>query len=115
MQADKNLMSGSTTMLVLSLLEEREMYGYQIITELAKRSDDTFVLQEGTLYPILHKLERNNYVESYLAETETERRRKYYRITRRGMMRLEELREQWRNFSTHVNDLVLGRTVLSLG
>jgi len=62
---DKSLMAGSTTILVLKLLEERDMYGYQMIETLAQRSDDTFNLKAGTLYPILHNLRNNGYVESY--------------------------------------------------
>ena len=57
MKIDKSPMTGSTTMLILSLLSREEMYGYQMITELARRSDHTFELKEGTLYPILHTLE----------------------------------------------------------
>ena len=51
---DKSLLSGSTSMLVLALLRESDKYGYQMITELALRSDNTFELKEGTLYPVLH-------------------------------------------------------------
>ena len=53
MKFDKDLMAGSGTMLVLALLEESGMYGYQIIEELARRSNNTFEMREGTLYPIL--------------------------------------------------------------
>ena len=56
MPIDKALMAGSTTLLVLSLLAEGEKYGYQMIAELARRSDNTFQLKEDTLYPILHAL-----------------------------------------------------------
>ena len=62
MKIDKSLMTGSTTLLILSLLAREEMYGYQMITELARRSDRTFELKEGTLYPILHALEAEGLV-----------------------------------------------------
>ena len=62
MKIDKSLMSGSTTLLVLSLLSGEEMYGYQMITELARRSNHVFDLKEGTLYPILHGLEAEGLV-----------------------------------------------------
>lgn len=52
---DKSALPGGTAMLVLALLKEREMYGYQIIEELEKRSNQVFHLQEGTLYPLLHQ------------------------------------------------------------
>ena len=57
MAIDKSLLSGSTTLLVLKLLEDGEMYGYQMIEELRRRSDWTFELKAGTLYPLLHTLE----------------------------------------------------------
>ena len=55
---EKTPLSGSTSMLVLALLNEREMYGYEIIEELERRSNHVFKLKEGTLYPILHALEK---------------------------------------------------------
>lgn len=83
-KADKNLLSGSTTLLVLSLLSSGDKYGYEMIAELEARSDHTFTLKEGTLYPILHTLEKDGAVKSYEKEAPTGRMRKYYRITRQG-------------------------------
>ena len=57
MKTDKSLLSGSTTLLVLSLLSTGDKYGYEMIAELDARSDHTFTLKEGTRYPILHSLE----------------------------------------------------------
>ena len=108
MEIDKSLMTGSTTLLVLSLLRGGENYGYGIITELARRSDDTFLLKEGTLYPILHGLENKKYVVSYLKEAETGRQRKYYRITPKGLELLEKKAHEWRFFIKKVNDVVFG-------
>ena len=73
MKIDKSLLSGSTPMLVLSLLRDGDKYGYEMVTELAKRSDDTFQLKEGTLYPLLHTLEKNHFVSSYMQSTPTGR------------------------------------------
>ena len=106
MKIDKNLMSGSTTMLVLSLLAREEMYGYQMITELARRSDRTFELKEGTLYPILHALEADKYVTAQEREAETGRKRKYYRITKKGLKALEEKKAEWNLFTEKVNAVV---------
>ena len=64
MAADKNLWPGSAAVLVLKLLEERDMYGYEMIETLARRSDHTFDLKAGTLYPILHGLEREGALTS---------------------------------------------------
>ena len=106
MKIDKSLMTGSTTMLILSLLAGEEMYGYQMITELARRSDDTFELKEGTLYPILHTLEADGLVT--VREAETGRVRKYYRITRKGQKALKEKKEEWSWFTEKVNAVLCG-------
>lgn len=106
MKIDKSLMAGSTTMLVLSLLSREEMYGYQMITELARRSDRTFELKEGTLYPILHTLEAEGFVTVREKEAETGRMRKYYRITKKGLKALDEKKEEWSFFTEKVNAIV---------
>jgi len=108
MKIDKSLMTGSTTMLILSLLAREEMYGYQMITELSRRSDDTFALKEGTLYPILHTLEAEGLVTVREREAETGRVRKYYRITRKGQKALEEKKEEWSWFTEKVNAVLCG-------
>lgn len=108
MQVDKSLMTGSTVMLVLSLLSEREMYGYEMIAELARRSDDTFQLREGTLYPILHGLEADKCVTAFEKAAESGRMRRYYRITRRGRKRLEEKQAEWKFFTDKVEQVVFG-------
>ena len=63
MSIDKSLLTGSTTVLILKLLEEKDMYGYEMISNLAKKSNHTFDLKAGTLYPLLHNLEKNGIVE----------------------------------------------------
>lgn len=105
---DKELMKGSTTLLILDLLSREDMYGYQITKTLAERSDNTFLLKEGTLYPILHKLEQEQMVESYIEETESRRKRKYYHITGRGRKLLQEKKEEWNRYSTAVNKVIGG-------
>ena len=65
MGIDKGWMAGSTAMLLLRLLEERDRYGYQMIEELRRRSDHTFDLKAGTLYPLLHGLEEKGWITSY--------------------------------------------------
>lgn len=103
MKFEKSLLSGSTPMLVLSLLKDGDKYGYQMVEELAKRSDDTFQLKEGTLYPLLHTLEKQGYVTSYTMTTERGRERKYYRLTDSGLRQLEHKEQEWRLFSEKVN------------
>jgi len=107
MKIEKSLLSGSTPLLVLSLLKDGDKYGYQMADELAKRSDDTFELKEGTLYPLLHTLEKNKLVSSYTKESEGGRERKYYRLTEEGRRQLEYKTQEWKLFSEKVN-AVLG-------
>ena len=102
MKADKNLLSGSTTLLVLSLLAAGDKYGYEMIAELEAKSDDTFTLKEGTLYPILHGLENDE------KEAPSGRTRKYYHITKKGFRLLDDKKAEWKVFSEKVNAIVAG-------
>ena len=95
-------------LLVLSLLAGEDMYGYQMIVELARRSDHTVEMTEGTLYPVLHGLERDGAVEAYQQEAPTGRMRKYYRITRKGLRLLDEKKEEWVEFTHTVNAILAG-------
>jgi len=83
MAVDKSLLTGSMTMLVLKLLSEKDMYGYEMIDTLRKKSQNVFELKAGTLYPLLHGLEEKGmlkvYEQEYLGKT-----RKYYSITKEG-------------------------------
>ena len=108
MRADKNLLSGATTLLVLSLLSTGDMYGYQMIAELESRSDHTFTLKEGTLYPILHGLENEGAVKAYEQEAATGRTRRYYHITKKGLRVLDEKKREWAGFSARVNAVIAG-------
>lgn len=108
MNFDKGLIGGSSALLVLSLLAEKDYYGYEIIRELEERSDSTFQYNEGTLYPILHKMESKGLVFSYKETTDSGRERKYYQITKSGLAQLETEVQQWEVFSTSVNKVILG-------
>ena len=92
-----------TQLLVRSLLCGEDMYGYQMIVELARRSDHTFEMKEGTLYPVLHGLEKEGYVEAYQQTAPTGRMRKYYHLTRKGGTLLEIETKAWRSYSGAVN------------
>ncbi len=108
MAIDKSLLTGSTTTLILKLLEEKDMYGYEMIETLARKSDHTFDLKAGTLYPILHKLEKESFVESYEEKADSERVRKYYNLTSKGKKFLKEKEEEWVEYSTAVNKVLNG-------
>lgn len=108
MAVDKSLVSGSTTMLVLKLLEEKDMYGgYEMIDTLRGKSKNVFELKAGTLYPLLHGLEEKGFVESYEKEA-VGKIRKYYHITRSGKKELKKKSEEWKEYSKAVLDVMGG-------
>ncbi len=107
MQVSRELQRGSTSIMVLSLLERESMYGYQLIKELERVSGGVFHLKEGTLYPILHSLERDGLVSSYWQDTDSKRRRKYYLVTDKGRKALRAKTKEWGFFKSAV-DRVLG-------
>ena len=95
-----------TQLLVLSLLAGEDMYGYQMIVELARRSDHTFEMKEGTLYPVLHQLEREGCLESYSAQAPSGRARKYYRLTSRGRKALADQEAAFRRVAGAVEQVL---------
>lgn len=105
MKISKELISGSIPTMVLSVIKNEDMYGYRIIKELGIRSEYTFSLKEGTLYPILHSFESEGYVESYWDASEG-RKRKYYHITRKGLKHLSEKKQEFEDFSVSVSKVL---------
>ncbi|HEO8419194.1 PadR family transcriptional regulator [Niallia sp. FSL W8-0635] len=105
---DRELVKGSTSLILLHLLAEKDMYGYELVKEMEKRSDYTMQIKEGTLYPALHKLEKQKYMESFWKESEKGPARKYYRITEAGFQILEQKITEWKNFVQTI-DKVIGR------
>ena len=103
-----------TGLLVLSLLSREDMYGYQMIVELERRSDHTFDMKEGTLYPVLHGLERTGAVEAYEQEAPTGRMRKYYHITKKGRALLKEEEKDWQTYAGAVNAVLRSSMGLNL-
>lgn len=103
---DPKLISGTLEMLILQVVQPEPTYGYEITQEVLKRSQGTFQLKEGSLYPALHRMEREKLLESYWVEPESGRRRKYYRITAKGKKTLEAKRAQWQQFSLGVNGIM---------
>ena len=110
---DKALLSGSTAMLLLKLLEEQDMYGYQMIETLARRSDHTFDLKAGALYPLLHTLEERGDMEAYLEGEGSTGPRRYYRLTAAGRGRLVEKEQEWRQYVTAVEQVLRGGECLA--
>ena len=91
----KNLMAASTKPLILSILAGGEIYGYQIIQNVIQISGGTLEWSEGMLYPVLHRLEKENFIQSQWKISRNARRRKYYRLTESGKKELEKEKEQW--------------------
>ena len=104
--SERELLKGSTDSLLLALVSERPMYGYEILREVERRSEGYFNMKEGTLYPALHRLERDGLVEGLWRTATGGQRRRYYAISRHGLQRLEQRRSEWRSFSRAV-DMVI--------
>ncbi len=97
------LIKGNSVSLLLHLLDQQPMYGYQIIKELEKRSEGYFKFKEGTLYPALHRLEKAGLIEGKWQLLSSGRQRRYYQITDKGKRVLVEKMSQWRDFTTAMN------------
>ena len=106
MKINKELLKGSTTVLILSILNRKDMYGYEMIKEIDLLSKGIFSFKEGTLYPILHNLENASYIESYWDDSSSGRKRKYYKITNNGKKLLLEKKSEWKLFSETVNNVL---------
>lgn len=105
MALNKNLISGSTTLLILRLLEEKDLYGYEMIELLRQRSKNVFELKAGTLYPLLHSLEIKGFLTSYESEANG-KMRKYYQITKSGHRFLREQKEEWQTYAQAVANVL---------
>src|SRR5262245_3947051 len=93
---------GQLELMVLALLAERPLHGYAVISELRRRSHEVFELPEGTVYPVLHKLQQEGRISSSWSDVGGRGRRTYH-ITRRGRAALEEQRRTWVTFRTAVS------------
>lgn len=107
MASDKNQLSGNTAMLLLQLLSEKDMYGYEMIETLQQRSNYVFELKAGTLYPLLHGMEARNQLTSYEKEAGGKVRR-YYRITGEGRKELKQKKKEWETYREAVSQVIAG-------
>ena len=106
MKIRKELLKGSTAIMILKIISKGDAYGYQIIQELFNGSTEVFKLNEGTLYPILHTMEKEGVIKSYSKISEQGRLRKYYSITALGKVTLVAQVEEWKIFSSAVNSIL---------
>lgn len=105
MGIDKSLVSGSMTMLLLSLLDSKDMYGYEMIDTLRQKSENVFELKAGTLYPLLHGMEEKGLLKSY-EEDALGKKRKYYSITKSGRKLLEDKKAEWNVYQTAIQNVI---------
>ena len=99
MSLQDQIRKGSTEILILSLLANEPMYGYQISQELRQRSEGYFEMKEGLLYPTLHRMAQDGLLTSEWRDTGNTRRRKYYAITDKGYRTLREQTVEWKTFT----------------
>ena len=107
MTEEKHVSSGNTSMLLLQLLSEKDMYGYEMIETLERRSQYIFSLKAGTMYPLLHTMESKRFLISYEKEFQG-KVRKYYSITKLGRSELTKKKEAWNTYSRAVEQVIGG-------
>ena len=106
----RELLRGSTDTLLLSLLVQEAMYGYQIVKEIERRSEGYFRFKEGTLYPALHRMERDGLLLGQWSEAPNGQQRRYYSMTEKGRRTFESMIKEWNLFSRAVNSVALAGT-----
>ena len=99
MDYDREFLTGTVGVLILALLNERAMYGYEIVQEAERRSAQQFLMKEGTVYPALHQMERAALLKSAWRESDNGRARKYYSLTAKGRRQAQSKRRQWESIS----------------
>ena len=96
MEINKEVLKGHIDTLILSLLNSRDMYGYEIAKMVREKSKEQFELKEGTLYLSLKRLEKNEWIESYWSDEQGPGgRRKYYKLTQLGEEGFNQKRKEW--------------------
>lgn len=93
---------GVLELCVLVLLDKKDRYGYELVQKIS----DQFEISEGSIYPLLRRLTKEEYFTTYLQESSEGPSRKYYKLTNKGRKYLHELLEEWTNFSSGVNQLI---------
>ena len=106
----QELLKGNTDTLLLALLQDEPMYGYQIVKEVNQRSNGYFAFKEGTLYPALHRLERAGLIGGRWEDTPNNVRRRYYHITVKGRQALDDRLREWQRFSRAMDSIMLAGT-----
>ncbi len=108
MGTQTELVKGTTVPIILRLLAEREMYGYELVKLVNERTNGALTWNEGTLYPSLHRLEAQGLVRGTWRQAPSGKQRKYYRLTRRGRAEQARRVDEWRTVRGAVDALLLG-------
>jgi len=103
---DREFLTGNMGTLILALLTERAMYGYEILQEAERRSASLLRMKEGTLYPALHQMERSGLLHAEWRQGETGRPRKYYGLTAKGRRVAQSKRAQWQSMSAAMHAIL---------
>jgi len=104
---DSRLLTGSVEMLILEVIAPGASYGYEIVQMVNSRSNGYFALKEGSLYPALHRLERQKLLSSSWEQVDG-RRRKYYRLTAAGKTALAAKKKEWTRFAAGIEGVLGG-------
>lgn len=107
MPFNTELVGSTVEMLVLKLLSERAMYGYEIIQIVNERTEGAFNWKEGTLYPVLHRLEGKGFLITKWQMGESGKKRKYYKLSSRGMAHASAKVAEWQTFTQSVNAVLI--------
>lgn len=103
---ERELLKGSLGLMLMALLEHGPMYGYQIAKDIRSQTDNVILLKEGSLYPALHRLEKEGMLQGVWQRREDGVDRRYYHLTVEGRLVLTERRTQWNRFSAAVSKVV---------
>ena len=103
---DTELLKGTLSLLILSLLSRKAMYGYEIAATVHRETNGTFTWREGSLYPNLHKMQADGLINGEWEEKETGRKRRYYAITKKGRDALKEKTQAWADLCRAVNHIM---------
>jgi PadR family transcriptional regulator PadR len=109
MMIDKQLLKGSLKTVALHMLAKRAMHGYELSQTLKKLSEGQFTITEGTLYPLLHSLKADGYVETIDEENEGGRKRKIYHLTDKGKKYLKDKKKEWTDYKNLMEGLLTSR------
>jgi transcriptional regulator len=101
------LLHGTLDALVLKTLARGPLHGYGIAKWIEEATGEAVIVEEGSLYPALYRMERRDWIEAEWGTSELGRRAKFYRITGEGRRRLQQETQQWARFATGVSKMLL--------